>query len=290
MLDLIILGFTEGITEFLPISSSGHLILIRDILGMKTNFDLSFDAVLQLATGLALVVYFWKDIWNLIKTFFSFLTFRRRSGSIPSVIESETKQSRTLILAIILGTIPAVVGGLLLQKQMDTIFRNLHLVAYVLIAGSIVMYLAELYSKHLSVLSTSPVIASEDGAIQSSLTIKKGIAIGFFQCLSLLPGFSRSGATISGGLFMGLTREQAARFSFLLSIPIIIGSGLLKLFELIHSHELGGLGLPLLVGSLVAFVTGLVVVHYLLRFLKSHKLNVFVYYRVILAILILILL
>ncbi len=281
MLDLIILGFTEGITEFLPISSSGHLILIRDIFGMKTGFDLSFDAVLQLATGLALVVYFWKDIWNLIVTFFSLLSSRRRPGSISDPMDSvlqrndnreqdDRKRNWILIWAIILGTIPAVIGGLLLQKQMDTVFRNLHLVAYVLIAGSIVMYLAEWFSKQ-----------------NKELTVGKGFIVGLFQCLALLPGFSRSGATISGGLFMGFNREQAARFSFLLSIPIIVGSGLLKLFELIHSHELGGLGLPLLVGSLVAFLSGLLVVHYLLKFLKNHKLNIFAYYRVILALIIL---
>ena len=250
MLSLIILGLTEGLTEFLPISSSGHLILIRDILGLKTNFDLSFDAVLQLATGLALVVYFWKDIWNLITSFFKMI-FKK---------PTEAKE-KTMIWAIIIGTVPAIIGGLLLQKQMDSVFRNLHLVAYVLLAGSAVMYLAEKFSKQ-----------------NTELTVGKGLVVGFFQTLALLPGFSRSGATISGGLFMGLTREQAARFSFLLSIPIIVGSGLLKLFELFHSHELGGLGLPLLVGSLVAFFSGLFVVHFLLKYLKNHKLDVFVLY------------
>jgi undecaprenyl-diphosphatase len=260
MFNSIILGIIQGVTEFLPISSSGHLVLFRDILGFKTGYDLSFDAVLQLATGLALVVYFWKDIWSLITSFFKMILNK------PTEIKE-----RTLIFAIILGTIPALIGGLLLEKQMDTIFRNLHLVAYILIAGSIVMYLAEKFSKQ-----------------NSNLSAGRGFIIGLFQILALLPGFSRSGATISGGLFMGLSREQAARFSFLLSIPIIVGSGLLKLFELVHKHELGGLGLPLLVGSLLAFLTGLLVVHFLLKYLKNHKLDVFVFYRVLLAVLILI--
>ena len=262
MLNSIVLGIVQGVTEFLPISSSGHLVLFRDILGFKTDYDLSFDAVLQLATGLALVVYFWKDILNLIFSFFKMIFGKQ--------IEQKEK---ILIWAIILGTIPAVIGGLLLQTQMDTIFRNLHLVAYILIVGSIVMYLAEKFSKQ-----------------NSNLTVGRGFIVGLFQVLALIPGFSRSGSTISGGLFMGLSREQAARFSFLLSIPIIVGSGSLKLFELTSKNELGGLGLPLFVGSFFAFVTGLFVVHFLLKYLKNHKLDIFVIYRIFLAILILILL
>ncbi|MFA6341209.1 MAG: undecaprenyl-diphosphate phosphatase, partial [Candidatus Paceibacterota bacterium] len=201
--DSIILGLVQGLAEFIPISSSGHLIIARDLFGWHGSSDLSFDAILQLATGLALVAYFHKDIWRLICSFFHMI-----SGKITE------KRDRTMILAIILGTIPAVIFGLLLEKYMETTFRSAVLVAVGLIIGSIFMYLAEKFSKQ-----------------DKEISVKKGVWIGLSQCLALVPGFSRSGATISGGLIAGLNREEAARFSFLLSIPIILGSGSKKLLD-----------------------------------------------------------
>jgi undecaprenyl-diphosphatase len=257
--DSIILGIVQGLTEFLPISSSGHLIIARDILGWSGTNDLSFDAVLQLATALALVVYFWKDIFKLIKTFFA-LILRK------TVEHKDT----VLIFAIIIGTIPALVLGLLLEKYMETIFRSAGLVALVLIIGSIVMYFAERFAQK-----------------NKDLNIRKGFWIGCFQCLALVPGFSRSGATISGGLFLGLNREDAARFSFLLSIPIILGSGLKKLLDLFQSGFVLDSGISLLVASVTAFIVGILAIGFLMKYLKKHSLNIFIWYRVILAILVL---
>jgi undecaprenyl-diphosphatase len=257
----IVLGIVQGLTEFLPISSSGHLILFRDILGWHTSSDLSFDAILQLATAFAIIVYFWKDIFRLINSFFKI------------IIKKETEEKdKIIIFAIIIGTIPAVIVGIFLEKYMETIFRNSLLVAFVLIIGSIVMYLAEKFSKK-----------------DKELTVKKGFYIGLFQCLALVPGFSRSGATISGGLFSGLTREESARFSFLLSIPIILGSGLKKVFELWSTGQLLNNGFLLFIGAITAFIVGLFAIKFLLNFLKKYSLKVFIYYRIILAILIIIL-
>jgi undecaprenyl-diphosphatase len=254
----IILGIVQGLAEFLPISSSGHLIIARDLFGWHTNTDLAFDAVLQLATIMALIFYFHKDIWRLIKAFFEMI-----SGKI---IDAKDK---IMIWAIIWGTIPAVIAGLLLEKYMETTFRTAILVCIVLILGSGVMYLAEKF-------------ASKNKA----LTVKKGVVIGFFQCLALVPGFSRSGATISGGLFMGLNREEATRFSFLLSIPIILGSGLKEFASLLHSGALVTNNLNLFFGSLTAFVVGIFAIEFLMKFLKKYSLNVFIYYRVILAVIV----
>lgn len=261
LLNSVILGVIQGATEFIPVSSSGHLIIFRDILGLNGTNDLSFDAVLQLATVLSVIVYFYKDIWKIILSFLNWIFFKP--------VEQKEKN---LILAIIIGTIPAVIAGFLLESYMDTVFRNAKLVALVLILGSIVFYFAEKFGKQ-----------------NAEISVKKGLWIGLFQCLALVPGFSRSGATISGGLFTGISREGATRFSFLLSVPIILGSGLKKLLDIYQSGALGNVGLDLVVASTTAFVVGLFVIHFLIKYLKSHSLNIFGLYRVFLAILILIL-
>lgn len=260
--DSIILGIVQGLTEFLPISSSGHLIIARDLFNWHSTGDLSFDAILQLATALALVVYFHKDIMRLLKSFWNLITKKAVDVS-----------DKTMIYAIILGTIPAVIFGLLLEKYMETTFRSAVLVAVVLIIGSIVMFAAEKVSKQ-----------------DKSLSVKNGFLVGLFQCLALVPGFSRSGATISGGLFLGLNREDAARFSFLLSIPIIIGSGAKKLLELIHSGGLNTGGINLFFGSVTAFIVGMFAIGFLMKFLKKNSLNVFIIYRIVLAVIVLIVL
>jgi undecaprenyl-diphosphatase len=254
----IILGFVEGATEFIPISSSGHLIIARKLLGVYSG-GLSFDAVLQLATSCALLVYFWKDILRIIKTAWNFV--------LRKPIE---KTEKILLTTIIIGTIPAVIFGLLLEKEMDTIFRNVHLVALTLILGSLLFWFAHKVGKKDKILS-----------------VGRGIAVGFFQCLALIPGVSRSGATISGGLIAGLSQEEATRFSFLLSIPILFGAGLKKLFEVRHEIFSTGYGSSLFLGSLVAFVTGLIAINFLIKYLKTHNLNLFIWYRIVLAVIIL---
>lgn len=252
----IILGAIQGLTEFLPISSSGHLIIARDIFGWQGNIDMAFDAILQLATVLALIVYFWDDILKLLKSLF--LMIKR---------ETVEQSEKIMIWSIIIGTIPAVIAGLLLETYMETVFRSALLVSIILIVGSGLMFFAEKFSKQ-----------------DKELSIKKGFAIGFFQCLALIPGFSRSGATISGGLLLGLKRESAARFSFLLSIPIIAGSGLKKLLDLIQSGLINYDYQGIILGSLTAFIVGLLAIKFLMTFLKKYPLDIFIYYRLILAI------
>jgi undecaprenyl-diphosphatase len=259
----IILGFVQGITEFIPISSSGHLIIAREILGIQESDSLSFDAILQLATALSLLFYFRKDIWSVAKNAINFI-----SGK---TVEAKDK---TLLLAIGFGTIPVVIFGLLFESMMETVFRNVELVALTLILGSFLFWFADKYYEKYSTKTRE-------------LTYGKGILIGLFQCLALIPGMSRSGSTISGGLLLGLNKDDAVRFSFLLSFPILFGAGLKKLFEDRGDLLVGDFGGSLLLGSLTAFITGLFAILFLIKYLKNHNFTVFIWYRVGLALLIL---
>lgn len=256
--EAIILGVVQGITEFLPISSTGHLILAREVLGLQAEFGLAVDATLHFATAFAVLLYFRHDIVRLAQTLVAW------------ILRHETQRSdRTLLLALAIGTIPAVALGLLLESQIETIFRSAAFVAWVLLAGSALFVLAEWVAKRYE--QAQP------------LTLKSGVLIGCFQALALLPGMSRSGATISGGMLLGLSREASARFAFLLSFPIILGAGSKKLLDL------GGATLPagewhmITLAACAAFLAGIVSIHYLLKFLKNHSLLVFVVYRVALA-------
>jgi undecaprenyl-diphosphatase len=289
-----ILGLVQGLTEFIPVSSTGHLILFRNVMGLPLAGSLSFDAILQLATGFAILVYFSRDIWSIIKN-----------------------KDFKLFWALVIGSIPAIILGLFLEKYMDTIFRGTHVVAYALILGAILFYFAERFlQKTPEILSTfnggpnhsesiSDVFLKDgleeisekslerlgnplSGKDLSGISLGKGLGIGFFQCLALIPGMSRSGSTISGGLFLGLNREIAMRFSFLLSLPIIFGSGLKKIWDLSQTGALLQIESSLYIASIFAFISGLLAIHFLLKFLKNHSLNYFGVYRIILAIIILI--
>jgi len=247
----IILGLVQGITEFLPISSTGHLIIFREFLGINVDYGLAFDAVLQLATALAVIVYFWKDLIGFI-----------------SKKNSTAKNQGIKIQYLIWATVPAIIIGLLLQDLMETAFRSTQVVASTLVFGAILMFIAEKFFG------------------DKSLTSKKSFIVGLFQSLALIPGMSRSGMTISGGYFLGLKKETAIRFSFLLSIPIIAGSGLYKLIEIVGNTTLfTTIWFQLLVGSISAFVFGILSIDFLIKFLRQHSFKSFIIYRILLAIL-----
>lgn len=241
----IVLGIVQGLTEFLPVSSSGHLILARELFGYAGDHGLAFDAILQLATTLAVIIYFRADLLRIV-----------------------AERDWRLIKALVLGTIPAVIAGLLLESWMESSFRSAGLVALTLVLGSALMWYAE------RVRAPSP---------SSPLTPRSGFLIGLFQTLALVPGMSRSGSTISGGLILGLTRETATRFSFLLSIPILLGTGAKKFLDLAMDGTLTAMTGELIAGALAAFVVGYACIAFLMRYLKSHSLMVFVWYRLLLA-------
>lgn len=253
ILEAILLGITQGVTEFLPISSTGHLILVRSLFSESAYGTLSFDAILQLSTTFAVLIYFRKDLLDILFSIYKFF------------IKREVDENFKLSIFIFIGTIPAIFFGILLEEKMNTVFRDVKYVSLFLILGGALMYFAERY--HKNILNFQ------------KLNFRNSLKIGLFQSLALLPGFSRSGSTISGGLFSSLGRVEAVRFSFLLSVPILLGTGIKKL------TEIGSISNKpeLLVSSLFAFIFGILSIHFLLKFLKSQKLYVFIIYRIILS-------
>ena len=257
ILSAVILGIVQGATEFLPISSTGHLILARSVLGIDGGNALAFDAILHLATAAAVIVYFLEEIWLLIQTVL------RKLGRLPV-----DEKNMVIVYAIIAGTIPAVILGLSLESFMETVFRSPLLVAGVLVLGSIFFMYAE--------------YKYQNTPFTSDIDTKMGLKIGLFQSLALIPGMSRSGATIAGGMLLGLTRVEATRFAFLLAVPVILGAGAKKLLELISFN--GDVAwMPIVVGAVTAFVVGLMAIHFMLGFVKNHTLWPFIWYRIILA-------
>lgn len=260
ILTSVILGAVQGLTEFIPVSSSGHLIIVRELFGINGGYSLAFDAVLHLATSFAILVYFRKDIWKLLVTAYDW--------TLGKDIE---KENRNLLVALILGTIPVVIIALLFEQFITDEIRKPLVVAVALIAGSIIFWLAEQVAEQ-----------------NRQLTVRRGVLAGIFQIFALLPGMSRSGITISGGLFMGLSREVATRFSFLLAFPLVFGIGIKKLYDLGVDGLLLDFGLSLFVGSVTAFIFGVISISVMIKYLKNHTLTAFVIYRIILAVIILI--
>jgi undecaprenyl-diphosphatase len=252
-----ILGVLQGITEFLPISSTGHLILARSILGVEIENSLAFDAVLHLATTLAVIVYFFDELFILVQTFF------RKLSRLPV-----NEKDMVVLKALAAGTVPAVILGLLLESYMENVFQRPLLVALVLVLGSVLFMFAE--------------YRYENCFHNADIDTHKGFKIGLFQALALIPGMSRAGASIAGGMLLGLSRTDAARFAFLLAIPIMLGAGSKKLLELLALK--GSVEwVPIVVGAVTAFAVGLLAIHFMLSFVRKHTLWPFIWYRIILA-------
>ena len=249
------LGAVQGLTEFLPVSSTGHLILVRHFFGTTLADTLTYDVFLHLATAFAVLIYFRKDIAKLFLSIIQMVKGNKVSD-----------KDRYLVIAISLGIIPAVVLGLSFDNFIENSFRNPLLVALALIAGSILFWYAEKVS-----FGTG------------TITPKKGFIIGFFQALALIPGISRSGSTISGGLISNLSREEAVRFSFLLGFPIILGAGVYKILKFSDVLFSNGAIIASLAGFIAALISGLYAIHFLVRFLKNHSLLPFIVYRIVLA-------
>jgi undecaprenyl-diphosphatase len=258
----IVMGITQGLTEFLPISSSGHLILLPSLLGWDDPFinSLAFSVVLHLGTLVALLAYFWRDWTRLVPA--GLAALRDRSFA--------DDPDRKLAWLLAATTVPAIIAGLLLNDAIETTFREPGLVAVTLVIGAAIIWIADRWG------GTQRTIGG--------LTFPIAVGIGLAQAVALVPGISRSGISISAGRFAGLDRPSAARFSFLMATPIIAMAGAYETFKLIRGEngttpELG----PLVVGMLAALVSGMAAIHYLLRWLSGHSLNIFVWYRIVLA-------
>ncbi|MGK0716445.1 undecaprenyl-diphosphate phosphatase [Leucobacter sp. W1153] len=262
--EAILLGIIQGLTEFLPISSSAHLRIASELMGIG-DAGAAFTAITQLGTEAAVVVFFWRDIVRMIGRWFRSLT-----GAVP-------RRDPDALMGwwIILGTIPIVVLGLLFEDLIDTTLRSLWFVAIALIVFGLLLGFADRYAKQERDLT--------------QLGWKHGLIFGFAQALALIPGVSRSGGTITAGLLMGYTRESAARYSFLLAIPAVFGSGGYKLVKSIGDPGSTAAG-PTLVATVIAFLVALVVIGVFMRYISHGSFMPFVVYRVLLGVAIIVLL
>ncbi|HUQ41047.1 MAG TPA: undecaprenyl-diphosphatase UppP [Candidatus Limnocylindrales bacterium] len=250
MLAAAILGLVQGLTEFLPVSSTAHLILVSRALGLDPEkFGLSFDVALHLGTALAVLLYFARTWIALIGDVFA------RRWRMP--------------LLVIIGTIPAAVAGALLEGTVERTLRHPIWIVVGLVAGSIVFLAAER--------------AARQTRVMTDLGVVDAVLMGAAQAIALLPGISRSGITISAGLFRDMRREDATRFSFLLATPVILGAGAKTLLDARKAADLFSAPDVLAVGFVVAFVSGLAAVAFLVRFVRTHSLSWFVAYRLVLA-------
>jgi len=265
LVQAIVLGLVQGLTEFLPVSSSGHLIVVPALLGWNDPFieSLAFSVMLHVATLLALLLYFRSDWLRLIPA--GLATLRDRSF--------RDDPDRKLAWLLAASTVPAVIVGLLLNDVIETALREPRLVALTLVAGGLVLWVADRHGSR-----TRPI---------SGLTFPMALGIGAAQALALVPGVSRSGISISAGLFAGLDREAAARFAFLMATPITAGAGLWELRTILAGEAGVELPLvPLLAGMVASLLAGLFGISVLMRYLRSHGVGIFVAYRIALAALI----
>jgi undecaprenyl-diphosphatase len=258
----IVLAIIQAFTEFLPISSQAHLWFVPYLFGWKDP-GLTFDVALHAGTLVAVLIYFFRDWVQIIA----------HGIGISAGSDPELKRNRMLLWLLALASVPAGIAGLLFDKQAETNWRSPYLIAGMLIGVGILMWMAER--------------RAGGGKSMDRVSWGDGLIIGVSQALALVPGTSRSGITITTGLFRGLTRETAARFSFLLSTPIIAGAALKKLWDI---HKEGGIPadmkMPFAVGTLISGVVGAVVIAVFMRYLRRNSLMPFVYYRIIFGIIV----
>ncbi len=282
----IVLGIVQGLTEFIPISSTAHLVFAARAVGLYSGVGTTLRAqqttatmaVIQLGTLLAVLVYFARDIINITTAFVRDHLALVKGRKQPAVDSANSvgglSQDAWLGWLVIIGSIPVAIVGLLFKKQIEGTFtKNLWVIATMMIVVAILLGIAEFVGKR--------------NRSMADLGIRDALAVGFAQVLALIPGSSRSGSTMMGGLFVGETRETAARFSFLLSIPAIAASGLLELKEAIVKLPVESYG-SLAVATVVSGIVGYASIWFLLRFLRTHSTGIFIAYRLIVGGLILV--
>jgi undecaprenyl-diphosphatase len=282
LLQAILFGIVQGLTEFIPISSTAHLVLASRVMNLTFSPEqlTSSIAVIQLGTLVAVIVYFLGDIWKITRAFIhdhlALIQHGRRDQFHRTNAHARLSPEAWLGWLIIIGSIPVAVFGLAFKKQIEGTFtKNLWVIATMMIVVAVLLAIAEFVGKKQRRMQ--------------ELGIGDALAVGLAQCLALIPGSSRSGSTIMAGLFAGETRETAARFSFLLSMPAVAASGLLELKQALHLLPHDSL-ITLLVGTIVSAIVGYASIWFLLRFLRTHTTGVFIGYRLIVGIAILVML
>ena len=258
----IILGIIEGITEFLPVSSTGHLTIAQKLFGMQLDDPslTAFTVIIQIGAIVAAIVYFWSDIWRVLTAWWKGLWSSKHRKNF------DYKYG----WAIIIGSLPIAVIGLLFKDQIETTLRSLWFVAIGLIGWSVVMWLADR-------------IGQKATRVEKDVTWKDTLAIGVMQCLALIPGVSRSGATISGGLFRKFDRVSATKLSFFLGIPALFAAGAFQSIAQ-YQHISNGVGWgDTILAGVVSFIVGYISIAWLLKFVSSNNFSVFIWYRLLLG-------
>ena len=261
MVQALILGIIQGFTEFLPVSSTAHLILFPWIFGWEDP-GLAFDVFLHLGSLTGIIAFFWRDFYNMAAGM-----IKSNKGSIDTNTEGK------IGWYIIIGTIPAGIAGLLFQDKIESLLRDPSLIAVTLILFGLLLWWAEEKGRKRRKLH--------------NMNISDALIIGCAQAVALIPGVSRSGITITAGLFRNLERETAARFTFLLSTPIILAGGLLSFTDVYNTGLPEGMLLPVITGFIASAVSGFLAIKFLMSFLSKQKVNIFVYYRIVLGLVIL---
>ena len=259
IIQAIILGIVQGLTEFLPVSSSAHLVFVPEIL--KVQSSLVFDTILHVGSLVAVAIYFWKDIIQMLKSFFSSLMDIPRRQFRKGIKEDKFKK---LAWFVIIGTIPAGLAGILLKDTFESLFNDVFIVGFFLIITGFLLWGSEMMSRRI-----------DNKTSLKEMSVKNSILIGIAQAFAIAPGISRSGATISAGLFLGIERELAARYSFLLSIPAILGAALVQV------KDISGLDMSttvLIAGFIAAAITGYIAIKIVLKLIQEKNLLIFAYY------------
>lgn len=275
-LEAIVLGLTQGLTEFLPISSSGHLIIVPWLFGWESP-GVAFDAALHLGTLFAVFTYFWNDLLEMVKSVPTIL--RKRTALLHAGAPDEDDDTfyARLGLLLIIGSIPGAIAGLAFESKIDDLFhpesnedRAIVAIAILLAVFGVVLWLADRYGRENRVLR--------------SVRLPDTLVVGIAQALALMPGTSRSGVTLTVGLFRGFTRADAARFSFLLGIPLIAGAGLKGVADILQADPTGAEVGKMLVGVATSAISGFITIRFLLRYLQTSTVGIFVVYRLIAAV------
>jgi len=257
------LGFIQGATEFLPVSSSGHLVLMGQLLGVTPESNLTFGIFLHLATALAVILYFWKRFGGLVRVFFANPLRKLRRAEIP---DGDRRLGR-LLIGIIIGTLPAVAIGLLLKDKIDAAFQSPELASWMLFVTAAILFSLKLFRRKDGTTKSSEEPSAE---ISPAPVWWKALLIGLAQGLAILPGISRSGSTIAAGIHLKEDQKQVAEFSFLLSLPAILGANLLEIGDVISSGD--WLPWPVyLVGGLVAFGTAFAAIKIVMKTVSSGR-------------------
>lgn len=273
-----VLAIIQGLAEFIPVSSSGHLIIVRRLLGwneLSPAHELTFDVALHFGTLLSVLFYFRRTWFQIVRAALGgkIVRFSEAGGSDENLTLQERKDERMLLWFLALATIPGAIAGKLLEHSAEDYFReHIVLIAAALILVALLMWLGERAGKLEKPLTRASFVDA--------------LIIGIAQAFALMPGVSRSGSTITAGLFRNMTREAAVRFSFLLSTPIIAGAALLKAHELHKEGLPAGMQAPFLVGIVVSAIVGYATIAWLIRYLQSNTLRVFIVYRIVFGVIV----